>query len=154
MSSTSPPLHLGSLMRMVDFSNKWYRETCLENGLDPDNVLSQSAVEVAKQCAIDMKLYMDNKKHYESKELLIKLDEQIKRLNNERIEFMLYALTYAEIMKEMGKGFDTFVKRYLDKRERVQAQQNSVVDDAPLASSEVKKRVAARWEQAMKRMEG
>ena len=135
---------------MVDFSNKWYRETCLENGLDPDNVLSQSAVEVAKQCAIDMKLYMDNKKHYESKELLIKLDEQIKRLNNERIEFMLYALTYAEIMDEMGKGFDTFAKRYLDKRERVQMQQNSVVDDAPLASSEVKKRVAARWEQAMK----
>ena len=154
MSSTSPPLHLERLMRMVDFSNKWYRETCLENGLDPDNVLSQSAVEVAKQCAIDMKLYMDNKKHYESKELLIKLDEQIKRLNNERIEFMLYALTYAEIMKEMGKGFDTFAKRYLDKRERVRAQQNSVVDDAPLASSEVKKRVAARWEQAMKRMEG
>src|SRR5699024_10013848 len=154
MSSTSPPLHLGRWMRMVDFSNKWYRETCLENGLDPDNVLSQSAIEVAKQCAIDMKLYMDNKKHYESKELLIKLDEQIKRLNNERIEFMLYALTYAEIMKEMGKGFDTFAKRYLDKRERVQVQQNSVVDDAPLASSEVKKRVAARWEQAMKRMEG
>lgn len=139
---------------MVDFSNKWYRKTCLENGLNPDNVLSQSAVEVAKQCVIDMKLYMDNKKHYESKELLIKLDEQIKRLNNERIEFMLYALTYAEIMKEMGKGFDTFAKRYLDKRERVQVQQNSVVDDAPLASSEVKKRVAARWEQAMKRMEG
>ena len=139
---------------MVDFSNKWYRETCLENGLDPDNVLSQSAIEVAKQYAIDMKMYMDNKKHYESKELLIKLDEQIKRLNNERIEFMLYALTYAEIMKEMGKGFDTFAKRYLDKRERVQAQQNSVVDDASLASSEVKKRVAARWEQAMKRMEG
>ena len=139
---------------MVDFSNKWYRETCLENGLDPDNVLSQSAVEVAKQCAIDMKLYMDNKKHYESKELLIKLDEQIKRLNNERIEFMLYALTYAEIMKEMGKGFDTFAKRYLDKRERVQVQQNSVVDDAPFASSEVKKRVAAWWEQAMKKMEG
>ena len=135
---------------MVDFSNKWYRETCLENGLDPDNVLSQSAIEVAKQYAIGMKMYMDNKKHYESKELLIKLDEQINRLNNERIEFMLYALTYAEMMDEMGKGFDTFAKRYLDKRERVQAQQNSVVDDAPLASSEVKKRVAARWEQAMK----
>ena len=141
-------------MRMVDFSNKWYRETCLENGLDPDNVLSQSAIAVAKQCAIDMKMYMDNKKHYESEELLMKFDEQINRLNNERIEFMLYALTYAEMMDEMGKDFDTFAKRYLDKRERVQAQQNSVVDDAPLASSEVKKRVAARWEQAMKRMEG
>lgn len=150
MSSTSPPLHLGSLMRMVDFSNKWYRETCLENGLNPDNVLSQSAIEVAKQYAIDMKMYMDNKKHYKSEELLMKFDEQINRLNNERIEFMLYALTYAEIMKEMGKGFDTFAKRYLGKRERVQAQQNYVVDDAPLASSEVKKRVAARWERAMK----
>ena len=102
---------------MVDFSNKWYRETCLENGLDPDNVLSQSAVEVAKQCAIDMKLYMDNKKHYESKELLIKLDEQIKRLNNERIEFMLYALTYAEIMNGMGAGADKFIETMIKRQE-------------------------------------
>ena len=139
---------------MVDFSNKWYRETCLENGFDPDNVLSQSAVEVAKQCAINMKMYMDNKKYYEDEEVRARLDEQINRLNNERIEFMLYALTYAEIMDEMGKGFDTFAKRYLDKREQAQKQGNEIVDDAPFASSEVKKRVAARWEQAMKRMEG
>ena len=102
---------------MVDFSNKWYRETCLENGFNPDNVLSQSAVEVAKQCAIDMKMYMDNKKHYESKELLIKLDEQIKRLNNERIEFMLYALTYAEIMNGMGAGADKFIETMIKRQE-------------------------------------
>src|SRR5699024_12573352 len=111
---TSQELHLERLMLIDDFSNKWYQETCLENGRVPDNVLSQSAVEVAKQCAIDIKLYMDNKKHYESKELLIKLYEQIKRLNNEQIEFMLYTITYAEIMEEMGKGFDTFVIRILD----------------------------------------
>ena len=154
MNFTSQRLHLERLMRMVDFNNKWYRETCLEHGFNPDNVLSQSAVEVAKQCAINMKMYMDNKKHYESEELLMKFDEQINRLNNERIEFMLYALTYAEMMDEMGKGFDTFAKRYLDKREQAQKQGNEIVDDAPLASSEVKKRVAARWEQAMKKMEG
>ena len=102
---------------MVDFSNKWYRETCLENGLDPDNVLSQSAIEVAKQYAIDMKMYMDNKKHYESEELLMKFDEQINRLNNERIEFMLYALTYAEIMNEMGAGADKFIETMIKRQE-------------------------------------
>ena len=139
---------------MVDFSNKWYRETCLENGFDPDNVLSQSAVEVAKQCAINMKMYMDNKKYYEDEEVVSRLDEQINRLNNERIEFMLYALTYAEIMSEMGESFNTFVKQYLRNRERVQNQANKIIDDAPLASKEVKKRVADRWEQAMKKMEG
>ena len=102
---------------MVDFSNKWYRETCLENGFNPDNVLSQSAVEVAKQCAIDMKMYMNNKEHYEDEELVSKLDEQINRLNNERIEFMLYALTYAEIMSEMGVGADKFIETMINRQE-------------------------------------
>ena len=135
---------------MVDFSNKWYRETCIENGLNPDNVLSQSAIAVAKQCAIDMKMYMDNKNHYEDEKVRARLDEQINRLNNERIEFMLYALTYAEIMNGMGESFNTFAKHYLEKRERVGNQRGVIIDNAPLASSEVKKRVVERWERAMK----
>ena len=102
---------------MVDFSNKWYRETCLENGFNPDNVLSQSAVEVAKKRAIDMKMYMDNKEHYEDEELVSKLDEQINRLKNERIEFMLYALTYAEIMTGTGAGADKFIETMINRQE-------------------------------------
>ena len=102
---------------MVDFNNQWYRETCIENGLNPDNVLSQSAIAVAKQCAIDMKMYMDNKEHYEDEEVKARLDEQINRLNNERIEFMLYALTYAEIMSAMGVGADKFIETMINRQE-------------------------------------
>ena len=102
---------------MVDFNNQWYRENCIENGLNPDNVLSQSAIAVAKQCAIDMKMYMDNKEHYEDEEVKARLDEQINRLNNERIEFMLYALTYAEIMSEMGVGADKFIETMIKRQE-------------------------------------
>lgn len=102
---------------MVDFSNQWYRETCLENGFNPDNVLSQSAVEVAKKRAIDMKMYMDNKEHYEDEEVRARLDEQINRLNNERIEFMLYALTCAEIMNGMGAGADKFIETMIKRQE-------------------------------------
>ena len=102
---------------MVEFSNKWYRETCIENNLNPDNVLSQSAIAVARQCAIDMKMYMDNKEHYEDEEVKARLDEQINRLNNERIEFMLYALTYAEIMSGMSAGADKFIKTMINRQE-------------------------------------
>ena len=102
---------------MVDFNNKWYRETCLEHGFNPDNVLSQSAIAVAKQCAVDMKMYMDNNKYYEDEEVKARLDEQINRLNNERIEFMLYALTYAEIMNEMGAGADKFIETMINRQE-------------------------------------
>ena len=102
---------------MVEFSNKWYRETCIENGLNPDNVLSQSAIAVAKKCAIDMKMYMDNKVHYEDEEVRASLDEQINRLNNERIGFMLNALIYAEIMNGMGVGADKFIETMIKRQE-------------------------------------
>lgn len=102
---------------MVEFSNKWYRETCLENGLNPDNVLSQSAIAVAKKRAIDMKMYMDNKEHYEDEEVKARLDEQINRLNNERIGFMLNALTYAEIMNGLGAGADKFIETMIKRQE-------------------------------------
>ena len=102
---------------MVEFSNRWYRETCLQNGLNPDNILSQSAIAVAKQCAIDMKMYMDNKEHYEDEEVKARLDEQINRLNNERIGFMLNALIYAEIMNGLGAGADKFIETMIKRQE-------------------------------------
>lgn len=102
---------------MVDFNNEWYRETCIENGLDPDNVLSQSAIEVARARAMEMKKYMDTKGKYKDKKLHEKIDFEINRLNNERIEFMLYALTYAEIIKEMGYGANEFIKSVIKRQE-------------------------------------
>src|SRR5690625_3613253 len=117
MSFTSQLLHLERLIQMVDFSNKWYRETCIENGLNPDNILSQSAIAVAKQCAIDMKMYIDKKEQYEDEEVRTRLDEQINRLNNERIECMLYALTYAEIMNGVGAGADKFIETMIKRQE-------------------------------------
>ena len=35
---------------MVEFSNKWYRETCIENNLNPDNELSKTAIDLSKRC--------------------------------------------------------------------------------------------------------
>jgi len=104
---------------MVEFSNRWYRETCLQNGLNPDNELSKTAVDLARDRAIDMKKYMDAKKNYDDVSLHKKLDREITRLDNERVGHMLDALTYAEIMVGLGDGFNTFVKQYSDKRSRV-----------------------------------
>src|SRR5690625_7590426 len=89
---------------MVEFSNKWYRETCTENGLNPDNELSKTAVDLARDRAIDMKKYMDAKENYDDENLHKKFDKEISRLDNERIGHMLDALMYAEIMADLGDG--------------------------------------------------
>lgn len=94
---------------MVDFNNKWFRETCEEAGWDPDNALSQSAIGIAKTYAIKMKKNMDAKKNYDDETLQKRFDERINGLNNERINYMLNALTYAEVMAGLG-GFDEFIK--------------------------------------------
>lgn len=99
----------------IEFSNQWYRETCKENGFDPDNILSQSAIEVAKDRAISMKMYMDTQEKYEDEQLHSKLQKEIERLNDERIEFMLNALIYAEVMAKSGKGYNEFLKRMVGK---------------------------------------
>lgn len=133
----------------IDFSNKWYRETCKENGLDPDNELSKSAVAIAYEYSKKMKKYIDAKAVYESEELQQKLDEQIDRLNNERINYMLEALYYAEVMAGLGGDFNEFAKQHLRKTSRVV--------DASTPSpfmTEVEKRVSERWEQAMRKRGG
>ena len=139
---------------MVEFSNKWYRETCTENGLNPENELSKTAVNSARNVAIDLKKYMDAKKSYDDTKLHEKLDKEIERLDNVRVGYMLDALFYAEIMGGFGDSFNTFVKQHSDKRSRVGNQQEVIIDDAPHASEEVKKRINDRWERAMKRTEG
>lgn len=107
---------------MVDFSNKWYRDTCSENGFNPDNELSKSAITLAKDCAIRMKKYMDTQKQYEDEQVHSKLQKEIDELNNERIGHMLNALFYAEIMAGLGEGFNQFLikdqqrKNYLRSR--------------------------------------
>lgn len=107
---------------MVDFSNKWYRDTCSENGFNPDNELSKSAITLAKECAIHMKKYMDTQEQYENEHLYLKLQKEIDRLNNSRIEHMLNALFYAEVMAGLSEGFNQFLikdqqrKNYLRSR--------------------------------------
>lgn len=135
---------------MVEFSNKWYRETCIENGLNPDNELSKTAVDLARDRAIDMKKYMDAKKNYDDVSLHERLDREIMRLDNERVGHMLDALMYAEIMSGLGNGFDTFIKQYIGKRERLMGN----VQTSSTNMTEIEKRVNDRWEEAMKRMKG
>lgn len=102
----------------VDYSYQWYREMCEENGLDPDNVLSESTVQSAKQMAIEMKKYMNAKENYPDNERLQqRLDEQIKRLNNDRMELMIAALEQADVMSKMGSGADKFFRRYAKQQE-------------------------------------
>lgn len=102
---------------MVDFSNQWFREQCEENGWNPDNELSKSTVDLARQCAVKMKRFMDAKENYSDEEVHKKLDEQIKFWNNERIEHMLNALFYAEVMHGLGDGFNEFVKKQMTRKE-------------------------------------
>ena len=132
---------------MVEFSNKWYRETCIENNLNPDNELSKTAIDLARDAAVGMKKFMDAKETYG---LLDKLDAQIERLDNERVAHMLDALFYAEIISGIGDSFNTFIKGHLGKRESVM---RNVQYSSP-ELTEIEQRVRDRWEQAMKNMEG
>jgi len=134
---------------MVEFSNKWYRETCTENGLNPDNELSKTAVDLARDRAIDMKKYMDAKKNYDDENLHKKFDKEISRLDNERIGHMLDALMYAEIMADLGDGFDTFSKQHLKKKNRLMGKVQNAQSLTP-----AEKRVSERWQGAMKKMKG
>lgn len=102
----------------IDFDNQWYRAICKENGLDPDNELSKSAISLAKECAISMKKYMDTQDKYEDEHLYQKLQKEIHRLNNERIEHMLNALFYAEVMAGLGE-FNQFLIRDQQRKEHL-----------------------------------
>lgn len=135
---------------MVEFSNKWYRETCLQNGLNPDNELSKTAVALARDRAIDMKKYMDAKKNYDDAALHEKFDKEITRLDNERIGHMLDALMYAEVMAGLGESFNIFIKRHFEKKQQLMGD----VQVSPTKMTEIEKRVSERWEQAMERMKG
>lgn len=95
----------------IEFSNEWYRATCKENGFDPDNILSQSSVAIAKKCAVSMQKYMRTQRKHKDDELHSKLQKEIDRLNNERIEHMLNALEYAQLMAGEGQGYNEFIKK-------------------------------------------
>ena len=133
----------------IDFDNKWFRGTCSSGGLDPDNELSKSAVDLARDKAIEMKKYMDAQKKYDDA-LHTEFQKNIDRLNNERIGHMLDGLAYAEVMGGLGDGFNEFAKRIIDRRKHITSSNN----DVPLNLTPVEKRVSERWEQAMERMKG
>ena len=133
---------------MVAFNNEWYRGVCLQDGLNPDNELSKTAIDLARDRAIDMKKYMDAKGNYEGAKLQEKLDREIERLDNERVGHMLDALFYAETMAGIGDSFDTFIKRHLEKKGRL--MQDVHVSSSSLTA--VEQRVSDRWERAMERM--
>lgn len=101
---------------MVDFNNQWYQETCLDAGWNPNTFIAQTSIDLARKRAVDMKKYMDAKKAYADLDIHKQFDKQIKRLNEERIEFMLNALLLAEVSAENGKGFDQFVERQYNQR--------------------------------------
>lgn len=99
------------MVNLVEFSNQWFRDTCEEEGLDPDNELSKVPVGLARECAVGMKKFMDAKSNYPDEEIQQKLDMEISELNNKRIGYMLDALTFAEIVATNGKGFNNFLRK-------------------------------------------
>ena len=138
---------------MVQFNNKWYRQMCLDNGFNADNELSVTAVNMAREKAIRMKRFMDAKKLYKEHGddlIVLKLDAEIERLDNERVEYMLDALFYAEVMSGLGDNYNQFVKQYLSKRQAL----TRGVHSEPASLTPVEKRVSERWEQATQNMKG
>jgi len=108
----------------VDYSNKWFIQQCKDNGLDPNNVLSQSAVDVAREHAKKTKYWLGASKEAEKKydnweELKPKFDKQINRHNNARIEQMLYALDYAVIADDWPPKFNEFLKNYFERKDAI-----------------------------------
>lgn len=103
----------------VLFNNKWFRETCEAEGWNPDGMFTQSSIVLARERAVDMKLYMDAKKNYPDVKLQKKFDEQIKRLDEERVGYMLNALLFAEVSAENGVNFDRFLERHINQRKHL-----------------------------------
>jgi hypothetical protein len=100
----------------VYFSNEDYKKTCEEEGFQYDNLLSQSAVEVAYECSRKMKYFMDAKKGCNDPVAIKKIDKEIKKWDERRLEFMLNALFYAEIMNGLGEGADEFYRKIFNER--------------------------------------
>lgn len=103
----------------VDFSNQWYRETCKEAGYNPDNLLSQSEIDLARLSAVNMKKYTDIKEKYGDEKLKEKLIVEIKRLDEKRVEHMLNALDFAKIAAGLGKGFESFLEKHFSEKRRL-----------------------------------
>lgn len=103
----------------IIYNYKWYKETCEENGFDPKNLFSKTAIDLARKSSVGMKLFMDAKKNYPDKELQAKFDFEIKKLDEQRVGYMLDALHYAEFVKKQGKGYDVFLSKQLDEIERM-----------------------------------
>lgn len=86
----------------VDFSYKWYLQTCKENNLDPNNELAQFHLKAAKEQSKQLKYFMVALRQYEDDEVAaFNIKEQIKYHNDKRIKSMLDALKSAE-----GKGLN------------------------------------------------
>lgn len=103
------------VIRLVEFSNQWFRETCKEEGLDPDNELSKVMTGLARECAVGMKKFMDAKKNYPDEQIQQRLEIEIDTLNNKRIGYMLDALQFAELVANNGKGFNEFLQKQVRK---------------------------------------
>lgn len=99
----------------IDFNYQWFLVFCKEEGLPTDSLLVEEVIKNAKRQSIQMKKYMDMKNDYPDDELIQqRCDEQIKRLNDKRIEEMLFAVTCAEVSKDLGEDFDRWNRRQME----------------------------------------
>lgn len=93
----------------VEYSYKWYLQTCKENGLNPDNPASAVNVELAKEYSKRMYHFMKymetvDENYPDAADKIKKNLQQVIDQNNEkRIYYMLQALEEAEKEKEKKK---------------------------------------------------
>lgn len=81
----------------VEYSYKWYLETCKENGLDPEHALANDFIDLAKEQSKKMKYFMDALECYKDYEKVApKIQRQIEQHNERRMGFVLDALEEAE----------------------------------------------------------
>lgn len=86
----------------IEFSYKWYLQTCKENGLDSNNELAKFHLNKAKEQSRRMKYFMDALEKYKDDEKAApRIKKQIKYHDNKRVASMLDALKNAE-----GKWID------------------------------------------------
>ncbi|WP_217495667.1 hypothetical protein, partial [Salmonella enterica] len=97
-----------------------------------------SCIDLARQCSVEMKTYMDMKNNYDDSLVHERSDKQIEDLNNKRIDYMIQALEFAVWFKKSGQGADEFV------RKNVEVLNTSIDDEA--SETEQYERTLDRWD--------
>ena len=87
----------------VEYSYNDYLTYCKRHDLPAHNILSEYEIDLAKKCSISMYRVSKRKERYEGNQMFqCALNDEYKRLDNNRVRHMFYAKFYAEIFAGLG----------------------------------------------------